>query len=35
VLALPASLQFGNGAGLLMYVALAWLLYWIASRRDH
>jgi putative OPT family oligopeptide transporter len=34
VLALPPSLQLGSGAGLTMYVALAGLLYWIASRRD-
>ena len=34
VLALPAALQFGDGAGLVVYLALAALLYWIASRRD-
>jgi len=34
VLALPAALQFGNGPGLAAYVALAALLYWIASRRE-
>jgi putative OPT family oligopeptide transporter len=33
VLALPAALQFGSGPGLAVYVALAALLYWIASRR--
>jgi putative OPT family oligopeptide transporter len=35
VLALPAGLQFGNGLGLAIYVALAGLLYWIASRREN
>jgi putative OPT family oligopeptide transporter len=35
VLALPAALQFGNAVGLALYVALAGLLYWIASRREH
>jgi putative OPT family oligopeptide transporter len=35
VLALPAALQFGNAAGLALYLALAGLLYWIASRRKH
>lgn len=34
VLALPAALQCGRGVGLAMYLALAALLYWIASRRD-
>jgi putative OPT family oligopeptide transporter len=34
VLALPAALQFGNGVGLTSYLALACLLYWIASRRE-
>jgi len=34
VLALPATLQFGGGVGLVVYVALAALLYWIASRRE-
>jgi putative OPT family oligopeptide transporter len=34
VLALPPSLQFGGAAGLVMYLALAGLLYRIASRRD-
>jgi putative OPT family oligopeptide transporter len=34
VLALPAALQCGAGVGLAVYVALAALLYWIASRRD-
>jgi putative OPT family oligopeptide transporter len=35
VLALPAALQFGDGLGLAIYVALAGLLYWIASRREN
>lgn len=35
VLALPTALQCGSGVGLAMYLALAALLYWIASRRDH
>jgi putative OPT family oligopeptide transporter len=35
VLALPAGLQFGAGLGLTIYVALAGLLYWIASRREN
>jgi putative OPT family oligopeptide transporter len=35
VLALPAGLQFGDGLGLTIYVALAGLLYWIASRREN
>jgi len=34
VMALPASLQFGSGPGLAVYVVLAALLYWIASRRE-
>jgi putative OPT family oligopeptide transporter len=34
VLALPAALQYGNGVGLMLYAALAALLYWIASRRE-
>ena len=33
VLALPAALQCGRGVGLTLYVALAALLYWVASRR--
>jgi putative OPT family oligopeptide transporter len=32
VLALPAALQFGSGVGLAAYVALAALLYWVASQ---
>jgi putative OPT family oligopeptide transporter len=35
VLSLPAGLQFGDGLGLAIYVALAGLLYWIASRREN
>lgn len=34
VLALPGALQCGRGVGLAMYLALAALLYWIASRPD-
>jgi hypothetical protein len=34
VLALPASLQFGGGAGLLVLAALALWLYRTATARD-